>query len=79
MKIETLEGTMTASKGDYIIKGVNDEFYPCKLDIFQKTYEFISGNLYKKKPITINAKQYNGSNELELRSWIKEYNGEEVI
>ncbi len=37
--IYTLEGTMTASKGDMIIKGVNGEFYPCKPDIFEKTYE----------------------------------------
>lgn len=39
LDIETLEGTMKASIGDYIIKGVNGEFYPCKPDIFQKTYE----------------------------------------
>ena len=39
IKIETLEGTMKASVGDYIIKGVNGEFYPCKSDIFAKTYE----------------------------------------
>lgn len=38
-KIDTLEGVMTASIGDYIIKGVNGEFYPCKPDIFKKTYE----------------------------------------
>jgi hypothetical protein len=37
--IDTLEGQMTASIGDYIIKGVNGEFYPCKPDIFKKTYE----------------------------------------
>lgn len=37
--IRTLEGTMTATKGDWIIKGVNGEFYPCKPDIFDKTYE----------------------------------------
>ena len=37
--IETLEGDMKASPGDYIIKGVNGEFYPCKPDIFDKTYE----------------------------------------
>ena len=30
---------MTASFGDYIIKGINGEFYPCKPDIFEKTYE----------------------------------------
>lgn len=37
--IETLEGTMRSDIGDYIIKGVNGEFYPCKPDIFAKTYE----------------------------------------
>lgn len=36
--IETLEGTMTASAGDWIIKGVKDELYPCKPDIFELTY-----------------------------------------
>lgn len=39
LKIETLEGVMNASVGDYIIKGVNGEYYPCKPDIFEKTYE----------------------------------------
>lgn len=38
-QIDTLEGVMTAIPGDYIIKGVNGEFYPCKPDIFEKTYE----------------------------------------
>lgn len=37
--IETLEGVMSARVGDYIIKGVNGEFYPCKEEIFKKTYE----------------------------------------
>ena len=37
--IETLEGTMSANEGDYIIKGISGEFYPCKPDIFHKTYE----------------------------------------
>ena len=41
MKINTLEGVMTASIGDYIIRGVNGEFYPCKPDIFEKTYELL--------------------------------------
>lgn len=36
--IHTLEGNMNASIGDYIIKGINGEFYPCKPDIFEKTY-----------------------------------------
>ena len=39
IEIETLEGTMKASIGDYIIKGVQGEFYPCKPDIFEQTYE----------------------------------------
>ncbi len=38
VRIPTLEGEMLASVGDYIIKGVNGEFYPCKPDIFEKTY-----------------------------------------
>ena len=39
LKIETLEGMMIATEGDYIIKGVQGEFYPCKPDIFEETYE----------------------------------------
>lgn len=37
--IETLEGNHKAMPNDYIIKGVHGEFYPCKPDIFEKTYE----------------------------------------
>ncbi len=37
--IETLEGDMTASMGDWIIKGIAGELYPCKPDIFDATYE----------------------------------------
>ena len=43
--ITTLEGTMTADIGDYIIKGIKGEFYPCKPDIFEKTYELITQSL----------------------------------
>lgn len=39
--IETLEGTMKASVGDYIIKGVKGEIYPCKPDIFEQTYDCV--------------------------------------
>ena len=38
LPIKTLEGKMIASDGDYIIRGINGEFYPCKPDIFEKTY-----------------------------------------
>jgi len=41
IKIDTLEGVMTAITGDYIIKGVKGEFYPCKPDIFKITYELV--------------------------------------
>lgn len=41
-EIITLEGTMKVSENDFIIKGVNGEFYPCKPDIFEKTYELVN-------------------------------------
>ncbi len=42
LQILTLEGTMTAITGDWIIKGVKGEFYPCKPDIFEATYEAVT-------------------------------------
>lgn len=39
IKIQTLEGEMTANQGDWIIQGVKGEFYPCKPDIFAATYD----------------------------------------
>jgi hypothetical protein len=42
--IKTLEGDMKASPGDYIIRGINGEYYPCKPDIFVKTYDEGEGN-----------------------------------
>lgn len=39
--VKTLEGTMQATINDYLVKGVNDELYPCKIDIFEKTYELV--------------------------------------
>jgi hypothetical protein len=39
--IATLEGVMNISLGDFIIKGVQGEFYPCKPDIFELTYEVV--------------------------------------
>ncbi|SJQ21629.1 Uncharacterised protein [Clostridioides difficile] len=44
--LETLEGTMRANKGDYIIQGVKGEIYPCKADIFEMTYEKVE---YREK------------------------------
>lgn len=39
LKISTLEGLMNVSPGDWVIQGVQGEFYPCKPDIFEATYE----------------------------------------
>lgn len=41
--IDTLEGIMTATPGDFIIRGVEGEVYSCKPDIFEKTYERVGG------------------------------------
>jgi hypothetical protein len=42
ISIETLEGSMSANPGDWIIRGVKGEFYPCKPDIFAATYDAVS-------------------------------------
>lgn len=41
LRILTLEGTMRVDKGDFIIKGIKGEYYPCKPDIFKLTYDLI--------------------------------------
>ena len=41
LTIPTLEGDMRADVGDWIIKGIQGEFYPCKPDIFEETYEIV--------------------------------------
>jgi hypothetical protein len=47
LKIVTLEGMMTAQVGDWVIKGVKGEFYPCKPDIFEATYERAESSDFK--------------------------------
>ena len=42
LQIDTLEGTMTANVGDWVIRGVRGELYPCKPDIFEATYEEVT-------------------------------------
>ena len=44
ISINTLEGSMLAGRGDWIIRGVQGEFYPCKSDIFEATYERVDSN-----------------------------------
>ena len=41
LHIPTLEGVMEASENDYIIRGIKGEFYPCKQDIFEATYDLV--------------------------------------
>lgn len=46
LKIYTLEGVMRADVGDFIIKGIKGEHYPCKPDVFYRSYEIVDGPLY---------------------------------
>jgi len=71
LSIKTLEGIMQASIGDYIIKGINGEFYACKPEIFEKTYEKADnssmmnfGNAIEalKQGSVIRRKGWNGKN-----------------
>lgn len=48
--IRTLEGDMKVSLGDYVIRGVQGEFYPCKPDIFAATYERVADDLDGERP-----------------------------
>ena len=45
--IHTLEGDLTASVGDYIIRGIKGEFYPCRADIFEATYDAVDDEIGK--------------------------------
>lgn len=47
MYIDTLEGKMRADAGDYIIRGVSNEYYPCKPDIFHMTYDIVNKYRYE--------------------------------
>lgn len=55
LEIETLEGIMQANVGDWIITGVNGEKYPCKPDIFEKTYELLNSQRKKSKALRIST------------------------
>ena len=49
-KVQTLEGEMSGNAGDYLIRGVEGELYPCKGDIFEKTYEKVEMEEQDEKP-----------------------------
>ena len=66
--IPTLEGNMKASKGDYVIKGVKGEFYPCKPDIFKEIYSLVTEkSTVEKNELTFGEKAvglpFNPSND----------------
>lgn len=66
-EIKTLEGTMIANAGDYIIQGVNGEIYPCKADIFQKTYT--------EDNTKTNADRIRSMSDDELAVFLDEFSG----
>ena len=68
MEIETLEGVMRANIGDYIIKGVNGEFYPCKPDIFEKTYEAVNQNITNGADATADADGTTTNDDVKERT-----------
>ena len=48
-KVETLEGMMLGEAGDYLMKGIEGEYYPCKKEIFERTYDFMPKPILKTK------------------------------
>ena len=67
IKIKTLEGIMSAKKGDWIIKGIEGEIYPCKDEVFKATYDFVNlrhikvGDNLAGKTIYIGETNYLGN------------------
>ena len=80
--IHTLEGDMKASIGDYIITGVNGEKYPCKPDIFEKTYEVVNNTNYDRikamsveemaKFLIMVGRLYGGKTPTNVKQWLEQ-------
>ena len=82
IEIDTLEGTMQAQRGDWVIRGVKGEFYPCKPDIFEATYDAdvtysnedpMTFRKFVRKPFVVEALQITEDNIEELSELIGEY------
>ena len=71
LQIETLEGVMEAKSGDWIIRGVQGEIYPCKPDIFEKTYEEASQQLTHPRYDEESLTHYSKRNLIKLRDLMK--------
>lgn len=65
LKIFTLEGSMMASIGDWIIRGVKGEFYPCKPDIFKQTYEQV------EEPVEPKPRTFRVKSAEQIIKWLK--------
>ena len=72
IQITTLEGVMTAMPGDYIIKGVQGELYPCKPDIFLATYELVEDLAMEPDPAQYSWR-LTRENLFAEDSWINKY------
>lgn len=68
--INTLEGTMMVNYGDYIIKGVNNEFYPCEPDIFKQTHEEVIDDNKKQKETYLS--KYLRENNCSYEEFVKD-------
>ena len=55
--VSTLEGKMLGHAGDWLITGVRGERYPCSPDVFNRTYEHVSGKRFRKLPVIVDALQ----------------------
>lgn len=67
VEIPTLEGVMEAEVGDFIIKGIKGEFYPCKPDIFEETYDLVEDKPSLINNITFNIEANATYSEHEIR------------
>ena len=79
MVIYTLEGAMTAREGDYIIKGVAGEFYPCRGDIFQDTYEDISVSEDDDDPVGDYDEYHGGHTYFKVDDMVDHDDGSSTI
>lgn len=67
IEIQTLEGEVYSSEGDWIIKGIKGEFYPCKPDIFEATYERVQETKYTMAPNELNDPKVQKAVKEELK------------
>ena len=71
--INTLEGTMAVNLNDYVVKGVNGEFYAVKPEIFEKTYDILESNKHKENDISEVKEKAKAFDEIkELINWFEE-------